>query len=75
MTVRDPLTQGENAPRRGSPERRVQLTDQFSGPPTATRGDRVAPQNVRHDGICKEPRLRDVVGADGGIVSGRQLEC
>jgi hypothetical protein len=54
----------------GSPERLIQLTEQFSDTPTATRGDRVAPQDVHHDGMRKDPRLRDVVGSDGGIVSG-----
>jgi lactoylglutathione lyase len=39
----------------GSPERRVQLTDQFSDPPTATWGDRVAPQDVHHDRMRKDP--------------------
>ena len=63
-----------SAHRRGSPERRVQLTDQFSDPPTATRGDRVAPQDVHHDRMGKDPRLRDVVGSDGGIVSGGEFE-
>ncbi|GDY31800.1 hypothetical protein GTS_34330 [Gandjariella thermophila] len=58
----------------GSPQRRVQLTDQFSDPPTATRGDRVAPQDAHHDGRRKDPRLRDVVGSDGGIVSGGEFE-
>jgi hypothetical protein len=50
------------------------LTDQFSDSPTATRGDRVAPQDVHHDGMGKDPRLRDVVGSDGGIVSGGAFE-
>jgi len=63
-----------SAHRRGSPERRIQLTDQFSNAPTATRGDRVAPQDVHHDGIRQDPRLRDVVGSDGGIVSGGEFE-
>jgi hypothetical protein len=63
-----------SAHRRGAPERRVQLTDQFSDPPTATRGDRVAPQDLHHDGMGKDPRLRDVVGSDAGIVSGGEFE-
>ena len=62
-----------SAHRRGSPERRVQLTDQFSDPPTATRGDRVALQDAHHDGCA---RIRDcaMVGSDGGIVSGGEFE-
>ena len=55
-------------------ERRVQLTDQFSDPPTATRGGRVAPQDIHHDRMRKGPRLRKVVGSDGGIVSSGELE-
>jgi hypothetical protein len=58
----------------GSSERRVQLTDQFSDPPTATRGGRVAPQDVHHDRMRKDPRLRKVVGSDGGIVSSGEFE-
>jgi hypothetical protein len=64
----------QSAHRQGSPERRVQLTDQFPDPATATRGDGVAPQDVHHDGRRKDPRLRDVVGSDGGIVSGAEFE-
>jgi len=50
------------------------VTDQFSDPATATRGGRVAPQDVHYGGVCKDPRLRDVVGSDGGIVSGGEFE-
>jgi hypothetical protein len=39
-----------------------------------TRGDRVAPQDVHHDGMRKDPQLRDVVESDGGIVSGAFTE-
>jgi len=60
--------------RAGSPERRVQPTDQFSDPSTAAWGDRISPEDVHHDGTRKVPRLRDVVGSDGGIVSGGELE-
>jgi len=63
-----------SAHRWGPPERRVQLTDQFSDPPTATRGDRVTPQDVHHDGVRKDPQLRDVVGSDAGIVAGEEFE-
>jgi hypothetical protein len=59
----------------GSSERRVQLTDQFSDPPTATRGGWVAPQDLDYDRRRKDPRLRDVAGSDGGIVSGGEFEC
>lgn len=40
---------------RESPERRVQLADEFSDPPTAVRGDRVAPEDVHDDGKRKDP--------------------
>jgi hypothetical protein len=57
-----------------SAERRVQLTDQLSYPAAPTRGGRVAPQDVHHDGQRQVSQLRDVVGADGGIVPGRELQ-
>jgi hypothetical protein len=47
---------------------------QLSDPPTAARGGRVTPQDGRHDRTRTDPRLRDVVGSDGGIASGGQLE-
>jgi hypothetical protein len=43
-----------------SPERHVQLMDEFADPPTATRCVRMAPQNVHHNGMRKAPRLRDM---------------
>ena len=74
----EPLARWEvmspSAHSRGSPERRVQLADQFADPSTATRGDWVTPQDVHDDGIRKGPRLRDVVVSDGGIVSGGEFE-
>jgi hypothetical protein len=63
-----------SAYRQRSPERRVKLTDQFSDPAAAARGDRVAPQDVHHDGLRNDPRLRDVSGSDDGIVSGGEFE-
>jgi hypothetical protein len=69
-----PETVANHQVHQGSPERRVQLTDEFSDPPTATWGDRVAPQDVHHDGMREDPRLRDVVGSDCGIVSGGEFE-
>jgi hypothetical protein len=72
--LEDGRRNSSNSVRRRSPERRVKLTDQFSDPPTAARGDRVAPQDVHHDGMRSDPRLRDVSGSDDGIVSGGEFE-
>lgn len=63
-----------SARRRGSSERGVQLADQFPGPPSATRGGWVAPQDLDHGRGCEDPRLRDAVGSGGGIGSGGELE-
>jgi hypothetical protein len=56
--------------RPASPERGVQLTEQFSDPPTTRRGGRVALQDLYHDGRGQARQLRDVVGTDRVIVPG-----
>ena len=57
-----------------SAQRRVQLADQFADAASAPRGVGVAPQDVHHDGVREELRLRDVVGTDGGVAPGGELE-
>ena len=63
-----------SARRRGLSERGVQLADQFSDSPSATRSGWVAPQDLDHDRRCEDPRLRGAAVSGGGIVSGGELE-
>ena len=57
-----------------SSERCVEYSNQLPDTSTTRWCARVAPQNVHYDGRRKDPRLRELVESDGGIVSGGEFE-
>jgi len=58
----------------GSSQQGVQLTNEFSDPPTTGRCGRVASQDVHYDRMRKNPRLGDLAGANICVVSGGEFE-